>query len=354
MLRFLARAAGLGLFVGLAVLGLNDLIARATKHGPSSDWSQAVRVATPAVVSISTTRAVPPAFNPLLRDPVFRRLFEVPPDAFQERFETGLGSGVIIGPDGYVLTNHHVIANTDAILVGLADGREFNADVVGSDPETDLAVLAIDARALATIHIGDSDALEVGDVVLAIGNPLGFSQTVTQGIVSATGRNRVGITTFENFIQTDAAINPGNSGGALINTRGELVGINSAILSRDGGYQGIGLAIPSSALADIVSQIITRGYVERGWLGIAGASVPGGGVMIRNIFINGPADQAGLTLGDVLLRIDGTPITDARRALEVISALKPGTITELEVRRNARLLTLPATVWSRPRTDPGP
>lgn len=285
---------------------------------------------------------------------MLREFMKIPPEALRERLETGLGSGVIIGPDGYVLTNHHVIANTDVIQVVLADGRDFTATVVGSDPETDLAVLSIDARGLTTIRIGDSDTLRVGDVVLAIGNPLGFSQTVTQGIISATGRSRVGITTFENFLQTDAAINPGNSGGALINVAGELVGINSAILSRDGGYQGIGLAIPSSSLADIVSQIMTRGYVERGWLGIAAASLPGNGVVVQNVFMDGPADRAGLRPGDLLLRINGMTVADARRALEIISALEPGSEATLDVVRRGRLFAVTAPVWVRPRPQSVP
>ena len=347
---FLARAALVGALAGLMVVaalrGVPDLD---TGTGANSgSYARAVARARPSVVSIATTRAIDRPLSPLLSDPIFRRFLDLPPDALAGREEAGLGSGVVIDDRGYVVTNHHVIVGSDSIRVVLADGSVWPAGVVGTDPETDLAVLAIDAPGLIPARLGDSEVLEAGDVVLAIGNPLGFAQTVTQGIVSATGRNRVGITTFENFIQTDAAINPGNSGGALINTRGELVGINSAIASESGGFQGIGLAIPSRFLVDVVDQLLTRGRVVRGWLGVAASSAAGGGVVIGGILRGGPADRAGVAPGDILVAIDGKAVSDARQALDLISSLQPGSRAVLTILRDGQRQRLEAMVSTRP------
>lgn len=347
---FLARAAAVGIVAGLLVVaalrGVPDLDTGAARARGS--FARAVAMARPSVVSIATTRTIDQPLGPLLSDPLFRRFLDLPPEPLGEREQAGLGSGVIIDARGYVVTNHHVIAGSDSIRVVLADGSAWPASVIGTDPETDLAVLSIDAAGLVAARIGDSQALQAGDVVLAIGNPLGFAQTVTQGIVSATGRNRVGITTFENFIQTDAAINPGNSGGALVNIRGELVGINSAIASESGGFQGIGLAIPSRFLTDVVDQLLTRGRVVRGWLGVAASSAPGGGVIIGGTLRGGPADRAGIEPGDLLVAIDGKAVADARQALDLISSLQPGTIAVLTIRREGQRQRLEAMVSTRP------
>ncbi|CAG0911141.1 unnamed protein product, partial [Cyprideis torosa] len=244
--------------------------------------------------------------------------------------QTSLGSGVIVSDDGYVLTNNHVIANADQIELLMSDGRQLQARTVGADPETDIAVLKVDNESLPSIAISPAENVHVGDVVLAIGNPFGVGQTVTQGIISATGRNQLGLNTFEDFIQTDAAINPGNSGGALTNSNGELVGINTAIFSRSGGSQGIGFAIPASLARNVMNQIITYGRVIRGWLGVEGGDVPPGlfvnenitldeGVILTRVFPGGPGERAGLKADDVLLKIDGDVITNVRSALNRIA-----------------------------------
>ncbi|MDX1594962.1 MAG: trypsin-like peptidase domain-containing protein [Gammaproteobacteria bacterium] len=303
--------------------------------GPVS-YADAVARSAPAVVNISTAKLVTERANPLFDDPLFRRFFGDRPQARpRQRLETSLGSGVIVSPDGHVLTNNHVIAGADQILVQLADGQVGEARLVGADPESDLAVLEADLAYPPPIAVGSSDTLRVGDVVLAIGNPYGVGQTVTMGIVSATGRTRLGISTFEDFIQTDAAINPGNSGGALVNAAGELVGINTAIFSRTGGSQGIGFAIPVSLANRILEQIVEHGRVVRGWIGIEiqdltpefaesfGLPEPSG-VLIAGVMPGGPADRAGIVPGDVVTRVAGQPIGDANAALDAIVLLPPG------------------------------
>ncbi|OGI58451.1 MAG: hypothetical protein A2809_05645, partial [Candidatus Muproteobacteria bacterium RIFCSPHIGHO2_01_FULL_61_200] len=286
-------------------------------NGPYS-YAQAVDRASPAVVNINTAKVVTVKPHPFLNDPVFRQFFGNPDNLItpRKRVETSLGSGVIMSAQGYILTNHHVIQGAEAIQVSLQDGRMVQAKVVGSDPETDVAVLKIDLKKLPVITLGHSDHLRVGDVVLAIGNPFGVGQTVTMGIVSATGRNKLGINTIENFIQTDAAINPGNSGGALIDAEGNLVGINTAIFSRSGGNQGIGFAIPTSLAQNVMEEILEHGRPLRGWLGIEAQVITPQiaraldlenttGVVVVGVVRGGPAHSAGLQPRDVLVAIDG-------------------------------------------------
>jgi serine protease DegS len=300
----------------------------------------------------------------MLDDPLFQRFFGDRFDQPRQRLETSLGSGVIISPEGYVLTNNHVIEGAEEILVGLHDGRSVNAAVVGSDPETDLAILRIELPELPSLVIGRSDELEVGDVVLAIGNPFGVGQTVTMGIVSATGRSQLGINTFEDFIQTDAAINPGNSGGALINARGELVGINTAIYSRTGGSQGIGFAIPMGIAKDVLTQIVEHGRVARGWLGVEIQDLTPelaesfghpdtAGALIAGVLRNGPAHKAGLEPGDILTEVDDQAITGVREALNSIARIRPGTRIRLNGTRQGEPFTLDAIVGERPAQNGG-
>ncbi|WP_096462989.1 trypsin-like peptidase domain-containing protein [Sulfurifustis variabilis] len=315
----------------------------------------AARTAMPSVVNIYTAKLVR---SPLLDDPVLRRFFGEAAPA-PERV-TSLGSGVIASPEGYVLTNNHVVEAADEIAVVLPGARTVAARVVGTDPETDLAVLKIAAPDLAPIAFADSDRLQVGDAVLAIGNPFGVGQTVTFGIVSATGRTGLGINTFENFIQTDAAINPGNSGGALVDTAGRLIGINTAIFSETGGSLGIGFAIPANLARQVMEQIVTRGGVVRGWLGIDVADLTPAlaarlglkdtaGVLAAGVQRGGPAERAGLRPGDVLLRFEGEPLSSAADALNRIAALAPGRTATLTVRRDGKEFPLEITVGKRPR-----
>ena len=301
--------------------------------GPVS-YSQAVKRAAPAVVNIYTRKVVNSSRRPLLNSPLFRRFFGGPLNS-QQQTQTSLGSGVIMSTQGYVLTNNHVIEDADEIEVLLADGSTVTANVLGADPETDLAVLTIRVDNLPSVVISDSNNLQVGDVVLAIGNPFGFGQTVTQGIISATGRNRLGINTFEDFIQTDAAINPGNSGGALINAYGELVGINTAIFSKSGGSQGIGFAIPIGLASDVMTQIIQHGRVIRGWLGLELQNISPQlaesfglknqlGVLVAGIVRNSPAHASGILPGDIILQFEGQNTGDAKMIQDEIASRKPG------------------------------
>ena len=301
--------------LGVALLFLLFVDGRVGKTLPKQrqiSYLTAVQRAAPAVVSIHTATAVQRAPSPLLQDPVFQRFFRIPTAPPTSDLETSLGSGVLVDSDGYILTNFHVVRDADRIQVVLNDGRVADAKVIGSDPGTDIAVLRIKYSGLPSIAIADSNAARVGDIVLAIGNPLGVGQTVTQGIVSATGRNRVGINTFENFIQTDPAINPGNSGGALINTNGEHIGFNSAIL----GGPGIGFAIPTSIAVDIMRQLIATGTVERGWIGIEARDLSPAlrqelnasgdfGIVVLAVMAKGPAAMAGLRPEDIITHIAG-------------------------------------------------
>jgi serine protease DegS len=302
--------------------------------------------------------------HPLFEDPQFRRFFgdNLPK---QRRMESSLGSAVIMSPEGYLLTNNHVTSGADQIVVALKDGRETIAKVVGSDPETDLAVLKIDLKNLPSITLGRSDSIRIGDVALAIGNPFGVGQTVTMGIISATGRNQLGLNTYEDFIQTDAAINPGNSGGALVDASGNLTGINTAIFSKSGGSQGIGFAIPTKLALEVMKSIIEHGQVIRGWLGIEVQPLTEElsesfglkdrpGIVVAGIFRDGPAQKAGLQLGDVILSINGEPAGDGRRSMNQVARTKPTDKIAIQVMRNGKELKLTAEVGVRPPQTTAP
>jgi len=305
----------------------------------SEAFAAVAKVATPSVVNISAATIITGRRSPLFDDPLFRYFFgdEDIPFRQPERVVRSLGSGVIVSRDGLILTNNHVIAGASRISVTLADGRRFtDAQVVGADPATDLALLRIRANNLPAIKWGDSRALEVGDWVLAIGNPYGLSQTVTAGIVSAKGRRDVGISVYEDFIQTDAAINPGNSGGALVNIRGELVGINTAILSQSGGNVGIGFAVPSHEARRVMELLLREGKVSRGWLGIIPARLEEGsiqGVVVANLFRNSPADLAGLDIDDVILECNGKQVRSPGELKNMIASLPAGSEVTLLVQR---------------------
>lgn len=332
--------------------------AAAGANAPVS-YAAAVERAAPAVVNINTAKVVVERPHPFFNDPVFREFFGGDLIRPRQRVETSLGSGVIVSPEGYLLTNHHVIRGADSIQVSLRDGRTAQARVIGSDPETDLAVLKVDLEKLPVITLGQSEHLRVGDVVLAIGNPFGVGQTVTHGIVSATGRSRLGINTFENFIQTDAAINPGNSGGALIDVEGNLVGINTAIFTRSGGSQGIGFAIPTSLAKGVLEDIIRYGRPRRAWIGIEAYDITPEmahsfglrtteGVIVAAVARGGPAHRAGLQPGDILRRIDGKPIRESRDALLAITSRRPGERLTLEIVRDGEQKKLEVVAIERP------
>ncbi|MCL7928896.1 Do family serine endopeptidase [Halomonas llamarensis] len=334
----------------------------ARNEGPSS-YADAVNRAAPAVVNIYSSRIVERDQHPLMSDPFFQQFFDSDDGTQQQRMLSSLGSGVIVSENGYVLTNHHVINGADEIQVALRDGRETLAKVIGTDPESDLAVLHIPLDNPPVIALTDSTDVAIGDVSLAIGNPFGVGQTVTMGIISATGRSHLGLNAYENFIQTDAAINPGNSGGALVNTDGALVGINTAIFSRSGGSQGIGFAIPANLAHSILNELVTQGRVIRGWLGIEaqalsrelaasfGLRTPQG-VIIAGIIQNGPADLAGLQPGDVLLAVDDQPVLDARATMSEIAAIEPGTTLPLTIVRGGEIMEFTLEVGERPVPAP--
>ncbi|MCW8943917.1 MAG: Do family serine endopeptidase [Sedimenticola sp.] len=330
------------------------------KEGPVS-YASAVQQAAPAVVNIFTAKLTVQRGNSLFDDPLFQRFFG---DRFKvqprKKRQTSLGSGVIFSDRGYILTNHHVVADADEIRIVLSTGRTLDATVVGVDPDTDLAVLKTDTKDLPTLTVGSSQAVQVGDVVLAIGNPFGVGQTVTMGIVSATGRDQLGINTFENFIQTDAAINPGNSGGALINARGELVGINTAIFSKSGGSHGIGFAIPVALAKGVMDQILKKGRVVRGWLGIAGQDITPEladsfqlkeqrGVLVSGVLEGGPADKAGIQPGDVIAKIDNRVLTSSHDVLNIIAVIAPGEKVAIQGWRDGEPFNIKVEVSERPR-----
>jgi Do/DeqQ family serine protease len=318
--------------------------------------SPAAKVASPAVVSIATTQAKSSRSSES-NDPWFRFFYG---DREDEGPQQGLGSGVIVSPEGYILTNNHVIDCAEEIAVTLSDSRRAIAQVIGTDPDTDLAILRIHLDRLPVITLGNSDAAQVGDRVLAIGNPFGVGQTVTSGIVSALGRNQLGINTCENFIQTDAAINPGNSGGALVDVNGSLLGINTAIYSRSGGNMGIGFAIPVSTARQVLEGIVRDGHVTRGWVGIEPMELtpelaetfglkPTEGVLVTGVLQNGPASNSGLRPGDLLLAVAGQPVKSVGELLTQIAALAPGRSVKMDVMRRSQRLTLEVTPAQRPK-----
>lgn len=325
---------------------------------PPGSYRAAASAALPSVVHIYTTQEVRQQRHPLFNDPIFRHFFGDRLDA-KPRQTSGLGSGVIVDSQGYILTNFHVVDGASDIEVTLHDGKTQQARVIGSDPESDLAILQVKAQNLPVIQFGSMDNLMVGDVVLAIGNPFGVGQTVTMGIVSALGRSHLGINTFENFIQTDAAINPGNSGGALIDAEGKLVGINTAIYSRSGGSQGIGFAIPVSTARSVMEQIIRNGGVTRGWIGVEAQEITQDladsfnlpdtdGALIAGVVRRGPADNAGIRPGDVLLSVNGRPVKDPQVMLDLIAALAPEEKATFRLRRDKSILELPVRIAKRP------
>jgi serine protease DegS len=327
----------------------------------AESYAAAVRRAAPAVVNISTARLVTEQIGPSTLAQLFGDLRPL----YRRRLERALGSGVIVDAQGHIITNNHVIANADTIDVTLADGRVARAVVVGRDPDTDLALLSIKLKQLPVMPLGRSDQLQVGDGVLAIGNPLGLSQTVTHGIVSATGRSQLGVATFEDFIQTDAAINAGNSGGALINTLGELIGINTAVLGKNNtgniSVEGISFAIPVNLARGVMEEILDHGRVIRGWTGIVPEDVTEeqaqqlglarGGVVITNLYRNSPAVDAGLHIGDILTKVDGKSVKSAQEALAQIAGKKPGSHVQLHLMRGRSELDATLAVTERPQTS---
>jgi serine protease DegS len=329
----------------------------------SQSYAAAVMRAAPAVVNISTQRLVTEQLQPSVFDQLFGDLQPL----YRHRVERALGSGVIVDSAGHIITNNHVIANAETINVGLADDRVTPATVVGRDPDTDLALLSIKLKDLPVMPLGRSDEIQVGDVVLAIGDPLGLSQTVTHGIVSATGRQQLGVATFENFIQTDAAINAGNSGGALINTRGELIGINTAVLNKSNSgnlsVEGIGFAIPVNLARGVMKDILDHGRVIRGWIGILPEDVedqqakllglPRGCVVIANMYRTSPAVEAQLRIGDIVTAIDGKAVHSARDTLSQIAAKKPGASLTLHLLRGRSELDSKVNVTERPSSIQG-
>ena len=327
-----------------------------TRTGGVVSYSAAVKVAAPAVVNIFTTQKVKKLEHPLLNDPAFREFFgnQLPDGQSQDPNENSLGSGVIVRPDGYILTNNHVIEQADQIVVALRDGRRASAKVIGTDPDTDLAVIKIDLNNLPVLPFKLSGN-EVGDVVLAIGNPFGVGQTVTQGIISATGRSDLGINTYEDFIQTDAAINPGNSGGALIDVAGNLIGVNTAIFSQSGGSLGIGFAIPAKICQQIMNAILKDGRVVRGYMGISLQAVSqdnvfetkAPGVVVANVQKNGPADKAGFQKGDKILKVNDEQISSASYLINYVAMQAPNSTIQVSIERDGKPMTLNVVVTER-------
>lgn len=327
-------------------------------QGPYS-YAEAVDLAAPAVVNIYTSKTITERVHPLLKDPFFKKFFGLENVPRRQRIESSLGSGVVVSQDGYILTNHHVIEAADQIVVALQDGREQQAQVIGTDSETDLAVLYISLPDLPDLKVRNSKQIRVGDVVLAIGNPFGVGQTVTQGIVSATGRNRLGLSTYEDYIQTDAAINPGNSGGALVDGLGNLLGINTAIFSRSGGSNGIGFAVPSELAFYVLNEIIKNGRVVRGWLGIEVEAMNPQlaqkyqlpdvrGILISNLFKSGPANKAGLQPGDIIIEMDKLAELSPHSAMNHIARKKPGNAVAMRIIRQGKEQSIRAIVGERP------
>jgi Do/DeqQ family serine protease len=356
-------APGLLPFNGAAVTirEVANEVAQSGGARQAASYADAASKSQPSVVNIFTSKEVRSQRNPLMDDPLFRRFFgdRFPTDNRPQRV-SNLGSGVIVSEDGFILTNHHVVESADEIQVALSDGLILDAKVVGTDPETDLAVLKVKRDKMPAITFAKSDMQRVGDVVLAIGNPFGVGQTVTMGIISALGRSHLGINTFENYIQTDAAINPGNSGGALVDVAGNLVGVNTAIFSRSGGNLGIGFAIPISIVRQVMQEIIANGAVTRGWVGIEVQEITPElaesfklsatqGALIAGVMRGSPADKAGIKPGDVLTQVTGKPVKDAQVMLELIAALEPGKTASFSLKREGRDVTLDVTIGKRPK-----
>ncbi|WP_186258569.1 Do family serine endopeptidase [Burkholderia gladioli] len=358
--QWLQRQGQLGKQLAAPIVALREVAPGVGGAPAQASYADAAQKAMPAVVNVFSSKdgSLPP--DPRAKDPLFRYFFgDRNPRRQQEEPASNLGSGVIVSPEGYILTNQHVVDGADQIEVALADGRTSTAKVIGNDPETDLAVLKINMTNLPTITLGRSDQARVGDVVLAIGNPFGVGQTVTMGIISALGRNHLGINTFENFIQTDAPINPGNSGGALVDVSGNLLGINTAIYSRSGGSLGIGFAIPVSTARTVLESIITTGAVTRGWIGVEPQDLTPeiadsfglqqkSGAIVAGVLQGGPADKAGIKPGDILTTVNNEPITDTTRLLNVVAQIKPGTPTQVEVVRKTHTFTVTVVIGKRP------
>ena len=347
-----------GLLPHLGIAIVPREAARLSATPPVLGFAEAAARSLPSVVNIYTTKQVRNLHQPLTDDPAFGGRFGLGEDD-RTQSVSNLGSGVIVSPDGYILTNHHVIEAADEIQIALPDGRNLPAELVGTDPETDLAVLRVRATGLNAITFAQPDSLRIGDIVLAIGNPFGVGQTVTMGIVSGLNRSHLGINTFENFIQTDAAINPGNSGGALVDTAGRLVGINTAIFSRSGGNQGIGFAIPVSLARQVMQQIIAHGSVTRGWVGIEVQDITpevadsfnlagSAGALITGVLQGGPADRAGIRPGDVLTSVNEKPVADSTSLLNLIAALPPGQTATLGLIRRQKAMQITVKVERRP------
>ncbi len=343
--------------LGASTVAIQEVPA-STAPAMQGSFRQAAKVAMPTVVNIFTSKGAKQAHNPMLDDPVFRKFFGERPDPDEKQMS--LGSGVVVSTQGYILTNNHVVEAADEIEVAFADGRKASATVVGADPETDLAVLKVDIKNLTAITLGHIEQAQVGDVVLAIGNPFGVGQTVTMGIISALGRNHLNINTFENFIQTDAAINPGNSGGALIDTKGNLLGINTAIYSRSGGSLGIGFAIPVSTVKTVLDSILSSGSVVRGWIGVEPQEITPElaesfglsqktGAIIAGVLKGGPADRAGIRPGDIMVAVDGKPIADTTEMLNLIAQLPPGKTSKITVQRKQQQSVIDVQVGKRPK-----
>ncbi|ARF83712.1 Do family serine endopeptidase [Burkholderia cenocepacia] len=358
--QWLQRQGQLGKQLATPIVALREVAPGIGGAPATTSYAEAAQKAMPAVVNVFSSKdgSLPP--DPRAKDPLFRYFFgDRNARNQQDEPAANLGSGVIVSPEGYILTNQHVVDGADQIEVALADGRTATAKVIGSDPETDLAVLKINMTNLPTITLGRSDQSRVGDVVLAIGNPFGVGQTVTMGIISALGRNHLGINTFENFIQTDAPINPGNSGGALVDVNGNLLGINTAIYSRSGGSLGIGFAIPVSTARTVLESIITTGSVTRGWIGVEPQDVTPeiaesfglqqkSGAIVAGVLQGGPADKAGIKPGDILVSVNGEDITDTTKLLNVVAQIKPGTPTKVHVVRKGKQFDVNVVIGKRP------
>lgn len=333
---------------------------RSSMFSPSLTYANAVELAAPSVVSIKTTKRIPPEQNPLYQDPLFRELFGDLGGKAKDltEIEQGLGSGVIVDKQGYILTNYHVIDSVDSFIITLPDGRKAEGTLIGSDPDTDISVVKIELKNLPAISIGDSKALRPGDVVLAIGNPFGLDKTVTHGIISAVNRSGTDIGILENLLQTDASINPGNSGGALVDTKGRLVGINTAIYSRSGGSQGIGFAIPIDQATIIMDQIIAGKIIERGYLGVELQSLSDemreyinykkeSGVYVRAVVQNGPAAEAGIVPGDIIMKINNQDVKDGHEVFRMVAELKPGKTYPIEIFRKGKEMKMDVTIGQR-------